>query len=353
MNYFGIINKKEFEQEIALIEAEYDNQGFEDIEFSQEIIDKYRQKEIKNLLIEKGIFKRSFISDKMIDYETNTNNSEIDLTFEDFETSLDIPSLLSDEVYKIIYELYIFKVNHLKIDFFDEFKRITFGLNFYDAKKTALTEFKKIYHSINFSKLEKSFEIKISNNEKYLYTHSLLYNLYREKTSLKNKINTYCYLPYLYGEIDLYNTHPYFNEELINEITLFQVKIDVLLELNRRFNFETDIYFNNIFYYRLKSILHDDKFLNSNTYIFVMYTIQNLNSISRSQLESLFEFLKENKLYNSTAENFMKLVNNEFGVSIKTLKTHKEIIGESAHKTRVENIKNEWIEFNKTYFPEG
>lgn len=355
MSYFGIINKEDIEKEIALIKSEYSNEGFEDldVEFSQELIDKCRQKEIEYLLIEKGIFKRSIISDKMIDYETNPDNSEIEFTFEDFETYLDIPSFLSDEVYKIIYELYIFKVNHLKQDFFDEFGKIAFGLNFHDAKKAALTEFKKIYHSIHFSNPEKSFEIKTSNTEKYLYTPSLLYNLYRQKTSLKNKINTYCYLPYLYGEIDLYNTHPYFNEELINDITLFQVKIDILLELNRKYNFETDIYFNKVFFYKLSSITHQDIFLNSNAYVFTMYIIQNFNSISRSQLESLFEFLVENKLYNSTAEKFMKLINKEFYVNIKTLKQHPQIIGKSAHKTRVENIKKEWINFNKTYFPEG
>jgi hypothetical protein len=354
MKYFGILDREELKEELKIIEIESSKESCKDfeLEFSQETIDMCRQLDIEHLLVEKDIFKYTFLSDKMIDYENDPTNFKGELTFEDFDAFLDIPILISYKVYDLIYELYIFKVEKLKLDFFDLFEENIYGMTYQEARKVALIHFKELYNTITLSNPEQSFTMRNSKYEKIIHTPSLLYKLDREKKHIINNINIYTYLPYLYGDISLFNVSPYYNEDLINEITFFQIKVDVLLELNNRFNFETDIYFNNIFYYQIESIVYLDSFLNSGAYAFTMYTIGNIDNFKRSTLESLLQFLKESKLFNSTAENFMEIVNLKFDENIKTLKKHPEMRGETTHKIRMNNFQKEWEIFKAKYFPE-
>lgn len=164
----------------------------------------------------------------------------------------------------------------------------------------------------------------------------------------------YSILPYLYGDIGLQNDYPYYNEELINEIISFQIKVDILLELNKRFKFEIDIYFNNILHYRFEALKHLDIFLNTNAYVFTMLTIKNFEEINRSNLESLFAFLKNNNLYiGKTDSKFLNLVNKTFYEQVKDLKNKNPNDQITPHVKRVKQLEKEWEIFNENYFSEG
>ena len=85
-----------------------------------------------------------------------------------------------------------------------------------------------------------------------------------------------------------------------------------------------------------------------------MVTIKKFEEINRSNLESLFSFLKINKLYiGKTDSKFLNLVNTTFYEHVKDLKNHDPQEKDTQHAKRVTNLENEWEIFNKNYFPEG
>ncbi|WP_343021987.1 hypothetical protein [Flavobacterium sp. PL12] len=354
--FFGIVDRSELETKLLEIENNLpkDYMKFIEEDFSEHEIIMGNEYDFEYLLAEKGIFKKIISDEKIRERLIELNIPESEIDYEIHDTHLDIPSILLHEIYEHICDLYISKSEHLKLDFFDNFQDIIYGMDFTEMKKIALMEFKKIYQTVNLTNPTKSFIVKTAQNEKFVYTPTYLHKLAIEKQSIINKINTYSLLPYLYGDISLQNEYPYYNEDLINDIISFQIKVDILLELNNRFNFEIDIYFNNMFEYSLKAHTQLDNFKSITAYVFTMVTIKKFDEINRSNLESLFSFLKINKLYiGKTDSKFLNLVNMTFYEQVKDLKNHDPQEENTLHAKRVTNLENEWKIFNQNYFPEG
>lgn len=354
--FFGILDRSEIEQELLAIESDQQKDYLESIkeDFSEHEIIMGTEYDIEYLLEEKGIFKKIISDEKIRERIKEQNIPDTEIDYEVFDTHLEIPPILLDEIYDHICNLYLSKLKYIKLDFFDNFQDKIYGRDFKEIKEIALIEFKKIYQSVDLSNPVKSFIGRTAKKEKFIYTPTYLHELSREKQYIIHNINTYSILPYLYGDIDLQNEYPYYNEELINEIISFQIKIDILLELNNRFKFEIDIYFNNMFYYGLEALNHLDIFLNTNAYVFTMVTIKNFDEINRSNIESLFSFLKNNNLYiGKTNSKFLDHVNTTFYEQVKDLKSHEEDEQHTAHATRVKQLEKEWEIFNEKYFPEG
>ena len=354
--FFGIVDRSEIEQELLVIEKDLPKDYLEFIkeDFSEHEIIMGIENDIEYLLEEKGIFKKIISDEKIRERILELKIPDEEINYDVFDTELDIPYLLLQEIYDHICDLYLSRAEYVKLDFFDNFQDIIYGMDFKEMKEVAIMEFKKIYQTVNLSNPTKSFIARTANNEKFIYTPTYLYELSREKQNIMHSINTYSILPYLYGDISLQNEYPYYNEELINKIISFQIKVDILLELNNRFKFETDIYFNNMFYYKFEALKHLDIFLSTNAYVFTMLTIKNFDEINRSNLESLFAFLKNCNLYiGKTDSKFLNLVNITFYEQVKDLKNHDLKEKNTPHATRVEQLEKEWKIFNENYFPEG
>ncbi|MDD2674913.1 MAG: hypothetical protein PHF81_08530 [Flavobacterium sp.] len=354
--FFGIVDPSEISEALFAIEKEQPKDYLKLLrdDFSQHEIIMGQEYDIEYLLEKKGVFNKIISDPKIRERILELNIPDEDVNYDVFDTELDIPHLLLHEVYNHICDLYISQAESIKLDFFDNFHDIIYGMDFKEMKEVAIMEFKKIYQTVNLSNPAKSFIARTANNEKFIYTTTYLHELSREKQYIMHNINTYSILPYLYGDITLQNEYPYYNEELINKITSFQIKVDILLELNNRFKFETDIYFNNMFYYKFEALKHLDIFINSNAYVFTMLMIKNFNEINRSNLESLFAFLKNYHLYiGKTDSKFLNLVNITFYEKVKDLKNHDPEEKNTPHATRVEQLEKEWKIFNENYFPEG
>lgn len=355
MEYFGILSKNDFENELIkfdLLSDDIDDAEIEEKFFDSEIEkelyikNKIQKFELKCLLVKKGIFEENYISDNVINFEESNLQGENNLTFYDFEVDITAPRYLSIQVYDSIFWLFKSEVQDIKLAFFNKFREDTYGLNFETAKKIALKEFKRIYKSLNIENEQNSVEISLGKN-KTTFTPSYFYKLYFHRQRIINRLHYHSYLPYLYGELELYFEWPYQDKELFREILLSQINLEILFELNEEFKFELDVYFNQIFFYELQSIIHNDIFTHENSFVFTFYTINNFSEINSTYIESLFDFLITEKLYIGKKSEFMTIINDEFKTAITKIRDYET---NENHQLRVKNLKIEWGNFNKKYY---
>lgn len=345
MNYYGMLDKDNFEKELSQYEIDYSSLTKEEIEIENIITFRVHESEIKYLLVDHGIFEEEYITDRGIEIQTKTLEPDTGLTFDDFETDISAPVRLGELVFSIIALIHKKEFLNYKLTFFDELNTATYGLSFEERKKIALQEFKRIYDSISINNEQKSFELKQRNKFKVI-TPTPFYNLYFFRKSIINRLNNHCYLPYLFGDIELYLKFPYNDTPLFKEIALFQINLEILMDLNDSYNFENDIYFNSIFFYRLKSITADSGFKNFQAFVFILYHLNTLSEITTTYTESTYSFLIQNDLYYGMKSEFLNLINKEFDTNFKKIREYDTNL---EHKNRVVEITKEWNLFVEKY----
>lgn len=154
-------------------------------------------------------------------------------------------------------------------------------------------------------------------------------------------------LPYLIGKIDKFDDEFYYHHKEIEQLLTFELNVEIMLMLNSKFKFEKDIYFNNFFYYSIKEISFDNIF-KKHGYVFSMITLENLEKVNRSNVESLFAFLEKSNLFIGKKEDFMQVINLEFGTKITKIKKYEEFENRT-HDERVKMLEIEWNNFKKEY----
>lgn len=357
MSYFDTLIKSKFENELINFDPfEDDTDDLERPKKEELLFDSEMEKKdyvnfiiqkfyLGCLLVQKGIFEETYVNNNVTDFEANNFQGECNLTFDDFAVNIFAPSKLSVEVYNSIFWLFKNEVKDIKLSFFNKFREDIYGLNFENAKKIALDEFKSIYKSLNIKNEQKSLEVGLGNNKR-TFIPSFFYKLYFHRQSIINRLPHHSYLPYLYGELELYLEYPYQDKETFKEILIFQINLEILMELNEEFKFEVDVYFNKVFFYRLLSIIHNDLFIHENSFAFTLYTINNYSEINSIHIESLYDFLIKEKLYIGKKTEFMKIINDEFKTNITKIREYET---NENHQFRVKNLKIEWENFNKKY----
>lgn len=173
------------------------------------------------------------------------------------------------------------------------------------------------------------------------------------------------FLPFLYGNLDLYETPLYHDQFLVNQIISFHSKADILLQLNYEYNFEKDILFNKISYYQTIAIELGEKFNSEQAFVFTMYTINSWYNVLQTELFGLYDFLIQHNMYEGTDSNFIRIVGTEFYLTFDRFKKtqdnkvelkHKETPTikefETKHSKRVKSHKKQWEIFISEYYPE-
>ena len=143
MSYFGILSKKEIESELTQNLPDLGELEDYQIEIENKITFKIRESEIKYLLLEKGIFRIDYLSEclNIVDY-CNPEDFQ-NLRFDDFEENISAQWLLSLKTYNTIWEIFKHKVIEIKLNFFKDFRKNTYGLNYEDKKKWLCQNFIK------------------------------------------------------------------------------------------------------------------------------------------------------------------------------------------------------------------
>jgi len=344
MSYFGILSKKDFENELTQNLPDLGELDDYQIEIENKITFKIRESEIKYLLFEKGIFEIDYLSESLNIIDYNKPEDFPNLTFDDFEGNISAPWLLSLKTYNIIWEIFKHNVIEIKLNFFKDFRKITYGLNYEDKKKIALSEFCKIYESMNIREVERPFEIE-TYEKKITFTPSYLFHLFRHRQTIINKFKNHIYLPYLYGDLKLYKLSDYQNPDKFQELLSFQIKLEILLELNNEFNFEKDIYFNNIFYYRLSVIVYSTLFKDTDPLVFCLQKLFYNEPIKITEIESMYSFLN-GRFFIGKKTDFINIINENFKTNFTKIRDYDTNLN---HNFRVENIEIEWGKFQEKY----
>lgn len=344
MGYFGILSKEQIESELTQNLTDFDGMEEYQIEIENKITYKIRESEIKYLLFEKEIFEIDYAIENLniIDYCKPEDFQN--LTFDDFEGDISAPTILSLKTYNIIWQIFKHKVIDIKLNFFEDFRKISYGLNLEETKKNALLEFNKIYELIAFEKIEKSFEFEKSEKSS-IFTPTPLYHLYRERQRIINNLDFHVYLPYLFGDLELYELVEYQNSDKLEELLSFQINLEILLELNARFNFEKDIYFNNIFYFRLKSISYLYYIKDTEPLAFCLYIFFNYYEIKATDVESMYAFLINN-FFIGKKTDFLKIINENFKTKFTKIRDYETNL---EHDKRVQILHDEWKKFKELF----
>ena len=374
MQFYGILNQEDFEKEIeeklgkrleeekqqyeeyySTNNTQNNNYVYEpsDTEINYILLEIYEE-----LLTEKKIITGFFENDLMSDFEASCE-LEFNPTFEDFKYERNIRDKLSENIYQELVKLYNDTNRPIKTKFFEGFNDKVYGEKYKKARKYALEEFKRIFNEVHFSM--DFYPIEIGNST---YPLSKIERLYKEKHSIIKRMSIKSFLPFLYGNLDLYQTPLYHDQSLVNQIISFHSKADILLQLNFEYNFEKDILFNKISDYQTIAINLCEKFNSEQAFVFTMYTINTWDNVLQTELYGLYDFLIQHNMYEGTDSNFIRIVETEFYLTFDRFKKtqdnkvelkHKETPTikefETKHSKRVKSHKKQWEIFISEYYP--
>jgi hypothetical protein len=237
---------------------------------------------------------------------------------------------LQKNIYNYILERYISYLKVFPLKFFIAFKDSTFGLDTEEARKIALDEFNIIYNNLDIEPISLKDRFELLHLERKYYISEI---------SEEREIA----LAYLTGDEDFFNVALYESNQSLQGILSFEGSLEILLELNKKYNFETDIYFdeNAVLFEKFKNIKCSS--ITFEVFKFINYQIKTLKKSKRSELVSLYFFLKKIELFSETEKKFREMINDHFLPISAELK-----LADSTNKNHIKRmglLKIEWDNF--------
>lgn len=295
MRYFGIINKEEIEEysigstEIYLAEKNCYNKCL-----SEEVLEK---------IIIQTNFDKSY-------------SKEIEV---EFEYKPDIKLL--NEFYSLIFKIYKYKFINLKYNYFLNFEKETFGFEDSEKRLCALKDFNEIFNSVNPDVIEFIGEKKLENGtlQTEIYSNKM-YKLYMYQLRLKQVVGTTTnMINFLTGNKDFYDDIFYADCIDIQKVANLGVILEILIELNNRYNFEDDKYFTGKFARECKFQDYEHVFKSLLGYEFTNEIFNTNDTINKATVESLYEVLTSQDLIYDHKENFIEFVFFEYKLKMSKI----------------------------------
>ena len=239
---------------------------------------------------------------------------------------------LQKSIYYFLLDRYYAYSKAIPITFFIEFENSIFGLEDHEAKKEALSKFNAIYEKLRI----KSFSKKDRFELLYLEREHISSNISKERDIV---------ITFLTGNEDFFDVELYHSNLYLQKIISFEGNLEILLELNKTYTFQTDIYFNeNALLFEKYQSIYNPPF-SFEVFKFINDQIKTQKKSKRAELVSLFFFLKENILFSGTEKSFRKLINDFFHPISAELKLADQT--NKNHINRMEILNLEWDKFNK------
>lgn len=250
---------------------------------------------------------------------------------------------------EVITEFYNFLLTHYKfglgqnILFNLDFNEDVFGLSLDESKKIASKYFKLYYNKIP---IHPSLTLKVDKDRNVIPT-PYFESLKKYKETLLNKIEdkSELVIPYLAGNDNYYNRPLFENNEIIKEIFEFENNLKILLELNKKYQFEKvdifnptskseRIYTENINYFdSIKQVQ------------FIENQIYSQKNVNRAFIKCLFDFFRNKlKINTPSGKRFGDVINNYYNFSFGEIKLNGN--EGATHEDTIKKIKKEWEIFN-------
>ncbi|SDM65451.1 hypothetical protein [Kriegella aquimaris] len=239
---------------------------------------------------------------------------------------------LTDSIYKFILNTYEAYLKHAPILFHAKFNNTVFGFSEKKKKKLALKEFKRIYKECLPGELDA-----------YRNRFGVLYgkrNQFKELLISQRSI----ILAFLRGEIYYFNRNTFESTPILHQIIDFEANLEILLNLNKTYQFEEDSLFNGKDGLRQLYEKYEKLFKDFTTYKFVHHQIESFEDVIPARIESLHEVLRSNNLLNGNKEDFMKFLLDVHGIRITKIRDYSNLINDK-HSERVEFLQEEWHNF--------
>lgn len=239
---------------------------------------------------------------------------------------------LQKNIYNYLLGRYFTYLKAIPVNFFIKLEDSIFGLENNEIKKAGLNEFNSIYNALKIKTFSKKGRFELLHLER----EHIISNISKEREIV---------IAFLTGNEDFFDVELYLTNLYLQKIISFEGNLEILLELNRTYKFQTDIYFdeNAVLFEKYKNI--DNPSFSFEVFKFINHQIKTLEKSKRSDIVSLLFFLKEIKLFSGTEKTFRNMINNFFLPISAELKiadpTNKN------HIKRMEILNLEWSNFNK------
>ncbi len=234
-------------------------------------------------------------------------------------SKLEPTNILLDDVYSSFinnyYELILFE----KCSFYDNFNEQIFGLDFYKQKEVALKHYKKIYKSLfedNITYMPDDFCDSDDFENDIVTIDNKLRMVCNNKLKFQHKLAVINpFIEYLIGNKLIFSRKYYErNIEIIKEILKYESSKTIMIELNTKYEFEEDFYFINTIEDKMKYEKYSKIFNSFKAYKFTNISISDYDGDIKAYIESLYEFLRVNKLINKGKAEFLKYLEYEHNI---------------------------------------
>jgi hypothetical protein len=215
------------------------------------------------------------------------------------------------------------KILEFKLEFFKKFNDTIYGLINKKQKQIALNSFNVIYKEV-YEDVISSFDNKTSQNGiEHTLNYGKLRNLYHQYEAYKyNVLQKISGNNYLIGEETFFTHDNLFNNYDIRRELEFEIQLQIMVELNDRFDFEEDIYFTKK---RLLKNLFEQNghiFHDFETYKFTHNKIESFGAQRKAISESLYAALIKNKLIVDNRAKFIEYLLDIHKIKVSKLRQH-------------------------------
>lgn len=300
-------------------------------------LSKKNERTIADLLVKDGLFLKYFEG-----RSTGFKDGIIDFTIKTDTIVVEPGEELIDEFYDYIMNIYKYDIATEKLSFFKMFNDTIFGLDFNQQKAIALLHFKQIYDDIYLDLMTPFNEQRSDNGIVHNYTYSKLQMLsYQYRAFKYNTISRTNLNHYLQGNAEFFEKESFSEKFDLSAEISFESQLQVVVELNDRFQFEEDLYFAQIRFDKKKFKEYNHIFKTLNSYQFTNNKIKSFKEDHKAHIESLYDVLSSNQLITNHKENFMAFLKKEHDLDITKIISYKDKINFS-HDERVALFESEW-----------
>ena len=221
----------------------------------------------------------------------------------------------SNETIEEFHEFIVMKYDRLIsigfISFFRDFNNSVFGLSIAEQKRLALNNFNEIYKKVDVTQIEIITSKKKLGIIEDIKNCSRFEKLHHIRSAKKAEL---CPLPiameFFYGNEDFFNSEIFKDLDFFKEVISFETDLKILVNLNNRYQFEDDFYFNEDSELKCLYKKYGHIFLTYEAFVWTHKAIPNFKEIIPAQINSLYEALKRLELIvinrKSNFENYIR-----------------------------------------------
>lgn len=266
---------------------------------------------------------------------TGFNDGILDFTIKTDTIVVEPGEELIDEFYDYIMNIYKYDIASEKLSFFKMFNDTIFGLDFKQQKAIALQYFKQIYDDIYLDVITPFNEQRSDNGVVHNYSYSKLQMLSYQYSGFKNNTISKANLnQYLKGSANFFEKESFSEKFDLSAEIYFETQLQIIVELNDRFQFEEDLYFTQIRIDKKKFKEYEHIFKTLKAFQFTNNKIKSFTEDHKAHIESLYDVLSSNQLITNHKENFMAFLKKEYDLDITKIISYKDKINFS-HDERV------------------